>query len=88
MAASLFPPGSDDVLYIVDVSSYVLRAYHAILPLSSPSGEPTHAVHGTLSMVERLLRERQPRLFAVAMDSGRATFRRDIYPDYKANRPP
>lgn len=88
MATALFPPDSPDVLYLVDLSSYVLRAYHAIAPLSSPSGEPTHAVHGTVSMLERLFRERRPRLCAIAMDAGRDTFRREIYPEYKAHRPP
>src|SRR3954453_21777412 len=83
----LFPAAASDVLYIVDLSSYVLRAYHAIAPLSSPSGEPTHAVHGTVSMLERLLRERRPALFAIAMGRGRATFRREIFEGYKATRP-
>jgi len=76
------------VLYIVDLSSYVLRAYHAIAPLSSPTGEPTHAVHGTVSMLERLVRQCRPALLAIAMDSGRVTFRKQIYDAYKANRPP
>jgi DNA polymerase-1 len=84
----LFPAAAPDVLYIVDLSSYVLRAYHAIAPLSSPSGEPTHAVHGTVSMLERLVRQCRPALLAIAMDSGRATFRKEIYDAYKANRPP
>ncbi|HET9955194.1 MAG TPA: 5'-3' exonuclease H3TH domain-containing protein, partial [Polyangiaceae bacterium] len=88
MATELFPAGAADVLYLVDLSSYVLRAYHAVAPLSSPTGEPTHAVHGTVSMLERLLRERRPALFAIAMDSGRATFRKEIYAEYKAHRPP
>lgn len=87
MATQLFEPGSPEVLYIVDISSYVLRAYHAIAPLSSPSGEPTHAVHGTVNMLERLRRTQRPALFAAALDSGRETFRRQIYSDYKANRP-
>jgi DNA polymerase I len=84
----LFPAAAPDVLYIVDLSSYVLRAYHAIAPLSSPSGEPTHAVHGTVSMLERLVRQCRPALLAIAMDSGRVTFRKQIYDAYKANRPP
>ncbi len=88
MATELFPAGTPDVLYLVDLSSYVLRAYHAVAPLNGPSGEPTGAVHGTISMLERLLRERRPQLFAIAMDSGRVTFRKDIYPEYKAHRPP
>ncbi|HEY4106403.1 MAG TPA: DNA polymerase I [Polyangiaceae bacterium] len=84
----LFPAAAPDVLYIVDLSSYVLRAYHAIAPLSSPSGEPTHAVHGTVSMLERLVRQCRPAMLAIAMDSGRVTFRKEIYDAYKANRPP
>src|SRR3954465_14590279 len=84
----LFPAAAPDVLYIVDLSSYVLRAYHAIAPLSSPTGEPTHAVHGTVSMLERLVRQCRPALLAIAMDSGRVTFRKEIYDAYKANRPP
>jgi DNA polymerase I len=88
MATRLFPPGSEDVIYVVDLSSYVLRAYHAVAPLSSPSGEPTGAVHGMVNMLERMLRERSPRMMAVALDAGRETFRKQIYPEYKANRPP
>jgi DNA polymerase-1 len=88
MATELYPAGSSDVVYLVDLSSYVLRAYHAIAPLSSPSGEPTQAVHGTVTMLEKLVRERRPTLFGIAMDSGRETFRREIYSDYKAHRPP
>jgi len=84
----LFPAAAPDVLYIVDLSSYVLRAYHAIAPLSSPTGEPTHAVHGTVSMLERLVRQCRPALLAIAMDSGRVTFRKEIFDAYKANRPP
>ncbi|HEY6077740.1 MAG TPA: DNA polymerase, partial [Polyangiaceae bacterium] len=88
MATRLFPAGSDDVIYVVDLSSYVLRAYHAVAPLLSPKGEPTGAVHGMVNMFELMLREQRPQLLAVALDAGRATFRRDIYPEYKANRPP
>lgn len=88
MGTQLAPPGSAHVLYLIDLSSYVLRAYHAIAELRSPSGEPTHAVHGVVNMLERLIRERQPQLLAVAMDAGRDTFRKELYEAYKANRPP
>jgi DNA polymerase I len=87
-ATRLFPAGSDDVIYVVDLSSYVLRAYHAVAPLLSPKGEPTGAVHGMVNMLELMLREQKPQLLAVALDAGRETFRKQIYPDYKANRPP
>lgn len=88
MGTHLFPPADPNVLYVVDLSSYILRAYHAIGELSSPSGEPTNATFGTVTMLERLVRERRPALLAVAMDSGRDTFRRELYPEYKATRPP
>ena len=89
MATPLFEPGALDVLYIVDLSGYVFRAYHAIAPLTSPTtGEPTQAVYGTVSMLEKLVRTRRPAMLAVAMDSKGPTFRKDIYPEYKAHRPP
>jgi len=88
MPTELFPAEAPDVLFLVDLSSYVLRAYHAVAPLTSPSGEPTHAVHGAVTMLERLFRDRRPALVAIAMDAGRDTFRREIYPEYKAHRPP
>ncbi len=88
MPTRLFEAGADDVLYLVDLSGYVFRAYHAIAPLNSPSGEPTHAVFGTVNMLERLVRQCKPQLLAVAMDSRTPTFRKELYPDYKANRPP
>jgi DNA polymerase-1 len=87
MVSRLFEPGAPDVLYVVDVSGYVFRAYHAITPLTSPSGEPTHAVYGTVIMLERLLKQCDPALLAVAMDSGKQTFRKELYPEYKAHRP-
>ncbi|MEZ4224202.1 MAG: DNA polymerase I [Polyangiaceae bacterium] len=88
MATALPPVGDPDTLYVVDLSSYVLRAYHAIAPLTGPSGQPTHATYGTVTMLERLVRERRPQFVAIAMDSGRDTFRKAIFDGYKANRPP
>jgi DNA polymerase-1 len=88
MATRLFEAQSNDVLYVVDISGYVFRAYHAISPLSSPSGEPTQAVFGTVNMLERLVRQCKPRMLAVAMDSRTRNFRYDIFPEYKATRPP
>ncbi len=88
MSTKLFDLGDENVLYIVDLSSYLLRAYHAVAPLSSPQGEPTHAVHGTITMLERLFRGRKPQLLSICMDAGRQTFRKEMYADYKANRPP
>ncbi len=88
MATSLFESAAADVLYIVDLSGYVFRAYHAIAPLNSPSGEPTQAVFGTVNMLERLVRQKRPAMLAVAMDSKTPTFRKQFYAEYKAHRPP
>jgi DNA polymerase I len=87
MVSQLFEAGAADVLYLIDLSGYVFRAYHAIQPLNSAGGEPTHATLGTVNMLERLLKQCRPALIAVAMDSGKHTFRRIIYPEYKAHRP-
>ena len=81
-------PGAPDVLFVVDISGYVFRAYHALPPLSSPSGEPTHAVLGVTTMLQKLIQEQTPALLAVAMDSRTRSFRHELYDAYKANRPP
>jgi DNA polymerase-1 len=88
MPATLPPPGAPDVLYLVDLSGYVFRAYHAIAPLSSSKGEPTHAVMGTVSMLQKVVADRKPHSLAVAMDSKGPTFRHELDARYKANRPP
>jgi DNA polymerase I len=85
--AALPPPGSEKHLYLVDVSGYVFRAYHALPPLSSTKGEPTHAVLGTTNMLQKVVNVRRPYLFAVAMDSRGSTFRHELDTRYKANRP-
>ena len=82
------PPGDRRTLYVVDISGYVFRAYHALPPLSSPSGEPTHAVLGVTSMLLKLIAQKRPALMAVAMDSRTKSFRHQLDPAYKANRPP
>ncbi len=86
-ASQLPPPGADAVLYLVDLSGYVFRAYHALPPLSSSRGEPTHAVLGTVNMLQKIVAERRPRHFAVAMDSKGRTFRHELDARYKATRP-
>src|SRR6201996_140331 len=84
--ARLPPPGADDVLYLVDLSGYVFRAYHALPPLSSTKGEPTHAVLGTVNMLQKVVAERRPHMFVVAMDSKGPTFRHVVGARYKATR--
>ncbi|MFO7765466.1 MAG: DNA polymerase I [Pelovirga sp.] len=73
-------------LYLVDGSSYIYRAYFAIRHLSNSRGEATNAVYGFTTMLMTLLREEQPDHIAVVFDSKGPTFRKDMYPDYKANR--
>src|SRR5690606_27940154 len=80
--------GDPSTLYIIDISSYVFRAYHALPPLSTSRGEPTHAVHGVAGMLMKLLDERKPTRIFVAVDPPGGSFRRGLYPEYKANRPP
>ncbi|HEY2516322.1 MAG TPA: DNA polymerase I, partial [Polyangiaceae bacterium] len=86
--ARLPDAGSDDALYLIDLSGYVFRAYHAIAPLSSSKGEPTHAVLGTVNMLQKVVNEKKPHLLAVAMDSRGRTFRHELDARYKATRPP
>lgn len=85
--AKLPEPGAADALYLVDLSGYVFRAYHALPPLSSSRGEPTHAVLGTVNMLQKIVGERRPHRLAVAMDSRGRTFRHDVDVRYKATRP-
>jgi DNA polymerase-1 len=79
--------GASDVLYLVDLPGYVHRAYHALAPLSSPSGEPTNATYGTLNMLGKLVQQRKPALLGAALEGG-ANFRGELDPRYKAHRPP
>lgn len=73
-------------LYLLDISSFIFRAFFAIRRLSTPSGEPTNAVYGVASMLAKLVNEAHPQFMAVAYDSKEASFREEMYPDYKANR--
>ena len=79
-------------LYLIDGSAYIFRAYHALPPMNRPDGTPVNAVLGFCNMLEKLLDdlsgENQPTHLAVIFDAARKTFRNDIYPEYKAHRPP
>ncbi|MBC7803603.1 MAG: DNA polymerase I [Candidatus Parcubacteria bacterium] len=77
----------DKTLLLVDGSSYLYRAFHALPELRSPRGEPTGAIHGVLSMLKRLSAEYQAAALACVFDAKGKTFRDDAYPQYKANRP-
>ncbi len=73
---------------LVDGSSYLFRAYHALPPLTNSSGEPTGAIVGVLNMLRKLLNEYMPEHVAVVFDAPGGSFRNEIYSEYKANRPP
>ncbi len=75
-------------LYLVDGSGYIFRGYYAIRPMNAPDGTPVNAVFGFTSMLLSLLRDHQPEHLVVAFDSKERGLRRDLYPQYKANRPP
>ena len=70
---------SADKLVLVDGSSYLFRAYHALPPLTTADGTPTGAVHGVLNMLNKLLREQETEHFAVVFDAPGKTFRDDLY---------
>ena len=73
-------------LVLVDGSSYLFRAYHALPPLTNSKGQPTGAIYGVVNMLRKLLNDYNPQLMAVIFDCKAKTFRHDIYPEYKANR--
>ncbi|MET0009484.1 MAG: 5'-3' exonuclease H3TH domain-containing protein, partial [Candidatus Thiodiazotropha sp. 6PLUC4] len=73
---------------LVDGSSYLFRAYHALPELSNSKGEPTGAIVGVLNMLRRLFNDYRPEHIAVVFDAPGGSFRNEIYPEYKANRPP
>jgi len=74
-------------LVLIDGSSYLFRAFHALPPLTNAHGEPTGALFGVVNMLRATLKEK-PDYVAFVLDASGPTFRDDLYPDYKANRPP
>lgn len=75
-------------LVLVDGSSYLYRAFHALPPLTNSRGEPTGAVLGVLNMLLRLMKEQQAADIAVVFDAPGKTFRDELFARYKAHRPP
>jgi DNA polymerase-1 len=74
-------------LVLVDGSSYVYRAFHALPPLSNSRGEPTGALLGVLNMLQKFLKDFQPAHIAVVFDAPGKTFRDELFAEYKAQRP-
>lgn len=75
-------------LVLVDGSAYLFRAFHALPPLATTDGQPTGAIRGVVNMLKRLRATYPESPFAVVFDAPGKTFRNDLYPAYKANRPP
>lgn len=73
---------------LIDGSSYLYRAFHALPPLTTTTGQPTGAIKGVLSMLRKLINDTQPTHIGVIFDAKGKTFRDDLYPLYKAHRPP
>ena len=87
------PVAKGSHVYLIDGSGYIFRAFHALPPLTRPSdGLPVGAVHGFCAMLWKLIQDskssRGPTHIAVIFDASRTNYRNDIYPNYKANRPP
>jgi DNA polymerase-1 len=76
------------LLVLVDGSSYLFRAFHALPPLTNSSGQPTGAVVGVINMLRKLMAEQDPDYIGVVFDAPGKTFRDKIYAEYKAHRPP
>lgn len=79
---------NQNLLILVDGSSYLYRAFHALPPLANSRGEPTGAVYGVINMLRKLITDYQPEHIAIIFDAKGKTFRDDIYPEYKSHRPP
>lgn len=75
-------------LILVDGSSYLFRAFHALPPLLNSKGQPTGAVKGVINMIRALIKGHPDSNIAIVFDAKGKTFRSDVYSDYKANRPP
>ncbi len=75
-------------LILIDGSSFLFRAYHAIPPLTNSEGLPTNAIYGVSTMLRKLVADYKTDYFTVVFDAKGKTFRHDLYDQYKANRPP
>ncbi|HVR64822.1 MAG TPA: DNA polymerase I [Polyangia bacterium] len=88
MTASASPPAARPSLYILDALNFLFRAFHALPPLTTRKGVPTGAVYGLCQMLLKIDRENRPTHWCVVFDAPGENFRNEIYPAYKAHRPP
>jgi len=73
-------------LVLIDGSSYLYRAFYALPGLTAPSGQPTGAIYGVLTMLHKLIKEERPNLLGIVFDAPGKTFRHELFPEYKTNR--
>lgn len=85
-SASTQAISQDDPVIIVDGSSYLFRAYHALPPLTTSKGEPTGAIKGVMSMLQKLVEQYKAKTMCVVFDTKGPNFRHELFPEYKANR--
>ena len=77
---------ANNKIFLLDASSYVFRAYHAVTFLTNSKSFPTNAIYGFINMFNKLLKDFDPKYLVAVFDSGGTSFRNEIYKDYKANR--
>jgi DNA polymerase-1 len=82
------PQQTKENLILIDGSSFLFRAYHAVPPLTNPQGEPTNAIYGVSNMLRKLISDYKSDYITVVFDAPGKTFRNDLYDQYKAHRPP
>jgi hypothetical protein len=75
-------------VFLVDGSGFIFRAFHGLPPMTRPDGTPVNAVYGFTTMLMKLVDDTDADHIAVIFDTARKTFRSDLYPEYKAHRPP
>lgn len=88
MSSSAQPQGGPGSVFLIDAYNFLYRAYHAMPPLSAPDGTPVNAVHGFVRMVQQLRKDLKPEYMLAVFDSSGPSFRSELFPAYKAQRPP
>ena len=73
-------------LVLIDGSSYLYRAFYALPGLIAPSGQPTGAIYGVLTMLHKIIKDERPNFLGIVFDAPGKTFRHELFPEYKANR--
>ena len=82
------PQGGPGSVFLIDGSNFMFRAFHALPSMTSPTGIPVNALHGFVRMIQALRKEFAPEVFVAVFDHAGPTFRNELFPGYKAQRPP